>query len=173
MVRYRFALMIIVLIFLYAFSYGCAPATINKVQLQTMEFDKAPPFDLPIKLEKPEKPIPIFLDGDFNKTENIDNLEYFAFNKDEFIKIIHLSKMFDVQGEVIYLCVDIINEEIKTNNDLKELLGRKNSISQHFADLYINEQNLRLQENYQHEKENLINKVFLFIQSGIIIALVL
>jgi len=167
---------IIVIIFLIistSFISGCAPGIMNKVQLQQIELETVPPFNPPIEIQKPEKPIPIFLDGDFNKTDNTETLEYFAFNKEEFVKIIQLSQAFDIQNQLSYLYVGMINAEIETNNDLKELLGRKDIVSQHFADLYINEQNLRLQENYQHKKSKILDRIILFIQSGVIIALIL
>jgi len=174
MVKLKLMSIILIIIFLFSFTYGCAPAILNKVELQQIELDYMPPFELPVKIEKLEKPSPIALDGDFNKTDNnMENVEYFAFNKEEFVKIIQLSQGFDFQQDLIYYCVDIINSEINVNNDLKEMLGRKDTISQHFADLYINEQNLRLQETYQHEKEKILDRLLIFIQSGVILALIL
>jgi hypothetical protein len=173
MVKLKFILLTIAIILLFNSIYGCAPAIMEKVQLQQIELNQTPPFTTDLTVPKPEKPVPIFLDGDFNKTDNSDSLVYFAFNSEEFAKIIQLSQGFDVQSQVIYYCLDIINKEISVNNDIKEMLGRKDMISQHFADLYINEQNLRLQENYEYKKEKFLDRIFLFIQSGVIIALIL
>lgn len=164
---------ILIIIVSINFMYGCTPAVMDKVQIQQLNMEMVPSFDPPIKVNKPENPIPIFLDGDFNKVDNIDNLEYFAFNKEEFLKIIQLDQSFDVLNQLSYFYIGFINEEIETNNDLRDLINRKDIISQHFADLYINEQNLRLQENYQNEKDKILDKIFLFIQSGVILALIL
>lgn len=173
MVKIKLMSIFLILIFLFSFTYGCAPAVMNKVQLQQIELEMTPSFNLPVQIEKPDKPEPVFLDGDFNQTDNMEIVKYFAFHNDEFVKVIQLSQAFDYQQQLVYYCMSIINEEISVNNDLKEMLGRKDSISQHFSDLYINEQNLRLQENYQHEKEKILDRILIFIQTGVILALIL
>ena len=173
MVKIKLMSTILILIFLFSFTYGCSPAVLNKVELQQIEMDYMPPFELPVDIIKPDKPVPVMLDGDFNQPDDTGKVEYFAFSNEEFVKIIQLSQAFDFQQKLIYYCTEIINDEISVNNDLKEMLGRKDTISQHFADLYINEQNLRLQETYQYEKEKILDKIFLFIQSGVILALIL
>lgn len=170
MVKYIISL---ALIFSICFTYGCVPAVMEKVKLQQIELEATPLFNPPIQIVKPEKPNPIFLDGDFNQTDSSDNLEYFAFDKKEFVKIIQLSQSFDILDQLTYLYVGMINTEINTNNDLREMLARKDIVAQHFADLYINEENLRLQENNQHEKTKIFDKIIIFVQTGIILALVL
>lgn len=173
MVKLKFILLAVTLIFLFNFTYGCAPAIMEKVQLQQIELEPTPLFTVDLTVPKPEKPIPILLDGDFNQVDNSDDIIYFAFDATEFAKIVQLNQGFDAQSQVIYYCLDIINEEISVNNDLKEMLGRKDAISQHFSDLYINEQNLRLQENYQHEKESIMNKTIMIIEAITILGLAL
>lgn len=172
MVKFKLISIIIAFIFLFSFTYGCAPRILDKVELQQVMFKPKPEYIPPMDIEKPEKPEPIFLDGDFNKTDDMEKVEYFSFNKTEFTKIIQLSQAFDVQQSIMYFYVGIINGEIDVNNDLKETLTMKDIKAQHFADLYINEQNLRLQENYQYEKEKILNKIIIIIQTGVILGLV-
>ena len=122
MVKFKLMSMIIIFIFLFSFTYGCAPAVLEKVQLQQIEMELMPQYNPPVQIVKPEKPNPIMLDGDFNQTDNTETIEYFAFSNEEFVKIIQLSQAYDLQEQLGYIYLNIINGEIDVNNSLKEML---------------------------------------------------
>lgn len=154
-------------------SGGCTPKLIEPIKIPTIEMQERQPFIPNEKIEKPKKPNPILLEKDFAKTNDENNIEYFAFNKEEFAKIIQLSMAFDAQDKVIDSYTNMINLEIDINNDLKNLVNNKTNMEQYFADLYVNEQNLRLQENYQYEKQKFFDKLLLFIQSTVLLGILL
>ena len=65
----------------------------------------------------------------------------------------------------------IINLKIEEINALKELVATKEIMAEHIAMLYLNEQQIREIENKNFKIQLLMDKVFMIIQSGVIIAL--
>jgi hypothetical protein len=56
---------------------------------------------------------------------------------------------------------------------LKELIASKEILAEHMAILYANEQNIRKEENRTYQIQKLTDRIFMFVQSGVIVALAL
>lgn len=166
-----FLALLVMLFCLVLFVTGCAPKNIEPIRIPQIEVEESELFIPEDRIEKPEKPNPLPLDTEFSESATSRDIAYFAFKPVEFAKIVQLSKAFDAQGRVIDNYVEIINAEMEVSNSLKRLVSGKNMVAQHFADLYINEQNMRLQEEYERKKEKIFDKILLYLQSGVIIVL--
>ena len=171
-VEFIYCLILLICIMLLC-AIGCAPRIIPPIEVPVIEIEteSIEEFKPEEKLEKPEKPNPIYLNTEFSKIRDIKQIKYFAFNKKEFPKILQLSKAFDAQEKIINSYEDIINLEIQVNNNLKNIINDRTLITQHYADLYVNEQNLRLQQEYKYEKDKFLDKMLLYLQSCVIVVL--
>lgn len=159
------------LIFSLSFIYGCAPKLIDPIRLPEIPIEKEEVKFDGVRIEKPDKPKPILFTKDLILADSTNDITYFAFDAKEFSKIVQLSKAFDVQEEIISLQEDEINKRILRSNGLIDTLNEKNAIAQNFADLYINEKNLRNQEVYQCERDKRYNKILLYVETGVILIL--
>lgn len=168
-----FVMVYILFVYLLLFISGCAPTVKNHIIIPEIEIPKEEKFVPVEEINKPKKPNPIFYTKELAVTDDPKKIEYFAFTSDEFNKIVQLSKSFDAQGEVIKAYIDIIDLKIKANNSLKDMLDDRSLIAQYYADLYIDESNLRLQENYIYKRDKIINKSIMVIQSMFLLAIIL
>jgi hypothetical protein len=162
----------ILLIICLLFCFGCS----NKIEIKPIEisksnFIKSEKFILKDIIEKPEKPSYLLLDDTFQLVDDTDLVSYFAFSVDEFPKIIALSKSFDNQQLLITQLVNIININIDEINSLKDLIESKDQLANNLNLLYMNEQQQRLLEKQDYKFQHLIDKIFIVIQSGVIITL--
>lgn len=152
---------------------GCAPAIKENILIPDITMTQEEVFVPKEKILKPEKPNPIILGENFSKIEDSRQTKYFAFENEEFKKVIQLSQAFDKQDELIESYLDLINLHIGVNNYLKDIIYGKNMMLQHYSDLYVNEQNLRLQENYLNKQGKIIDRAIIIIQTIVILALAL
>jgi len=153
------------------FSFGCSKPEIKPISIPKADFEKTERFEIKQHVKKPEKPELIQLDSEFRKTNDSAQTEYFAFTKSDFAKIVALSKSFDTQKQVIDNLEYLVNIKINQINSLKELASMKESLSQHIAVLYLNEQEMRLLEQENYEFQELMDRVFMIVQGGAIMAL--
>ena len=160
-----------VLLLLALFGFGCAPATIQPMELGKATFEKTPEFDgSTVVVTKPEapNPIPLTKKGEVTTASKAD---YIAFTLDDFKKISALSLGFNVQQEVIQSLVVLVNTHIAEINALKELMATKEEIAQMLAELYANEQNMRLSVEHEAWLQGWTDKGVMAILLGIISAL--
>jgi len=153
------------------FSFGCANPEVKPIEIPKAKFEKTEPFEIKEYAEKPEKPELIQLDSNFNITQDSAETEYFAFTKSNFAKIVGLSKSFDTQKQVINNLEYLVNIKINQINSLKELVSMKENLSKSIAVLYANEQQMRQLERDNYQLQKLIDRVFMIVQGGAIIAL--
>lgn len=162
---------IITIIFACIFSFGCATIDIPVMSFPKAEFEKTEEFVLEDNVKKPGKPQFILLDSNFNVIKEQKNAAYIAFNPDEFAKIVALSEAFDAQEEVISGLADLLNIRVDEINALKELIAVKEILSEHLAQLYANEQKIRQEEARMYMWKDAMNRFFLVVKAGVIIAL--
>lgn len=161
------------LAFVICYISGCAPAVKNHIVIPEITIERDETIPVGKKIDKPKKPNPILYDKDLAVTQDPSKIKYFAFTPEEFKKIVQLSQSFDAQGDLIEAYVDLINLKIGINNDLIDLLNNKRDITQYYADLYINENNLRLQEHYIKERERILDKIVIILQTVVLLAIAL
>ena len=150
---------------------GCATPKFDPITIPQANFEKSKSFVISEKINKPSRPDFILLDANFKPTDDTSNASYFAFTPDNFAKIVALSTAFDGQDKMIDAMSSVINLRIDEINALKELVATKEILSQHIAVLYANEQQIRYLEQNNLTVERLMNRIFMVIQSGVIIAL--
>ena len=161
----------ILCILVFFFLFGCSIKNIDPIIIPTSNFEKTENFVIETHVEKPAKPNYILLDSNFQKTTNTKEIKYFAFTSEEFAKIIALSKSFDSQKDMINELEKLVNIKIEQINTLKEITVLKENLSQHLALLYSNEQNIRSLESRNFQVRQIMDRVFMIIQAGVIIAL--
>jgi hypothetical protein len=162
-----------IIIYVFVTLIGCAPVVKDHIIIPEIEIKKDEKIVPHSLIEKPKKPNPILYNSELAEVKDISEVEYFAFTSDEFKKIIQLSKSFDAQRELIETYIDLINLKIGINNDLIDIIDNKKNMTQYYADLYINENNIRVQENYIREREKILDKSIIIIQSIVLLAIVL
>lgn len=168
-----FIFLCIIVFWLMVLCEGCAPVVKDHIIIPEIEIPQEEKF-VPVEgIKKPKKPKPVFYTNELVSTDDPKKIEYFAFTSDEFSKILQLSKSFDAQDKVIRAYIDIIDFKVKINNDLRKILNDRNLIIQYYADLYIDENNLRLQENYINKKDKIINRSIIVIQGIVLLAVIL
>lgn len=162
-----------IIIILSLFIFGCGGKEIQPITIPKANFEKTEDFVIKEHINKPDKPNLQTYDKLFNETQDPNKIHYFVFDKYEFAKIVALSKAFDGQKEMIDQLSIIINLKIDEINALKELIVSKEILTEHMAILYVNEQNIRKEENRTYQIQKLTDRIFMFIQSGVIVALAL
>ncbi|MCF7910880.1 hypothetical protein K9L16_04365 [Candidatus Pacearchaeota archaeon] len=173
MKKYKQYIICSIIIILSLFIFGCGGKEIQPITIPKANFEKTEKFVIEEYINKPERPNLQTYDELFNEEQDPEKIHYFVFDKYEFAKIVALSKAFDGQKEMINQLSVIINLKIDEINSLKELIVSKEILAEHIAVLYINEQNIRKEENQTYKIQRLTDKVFMFIQSGVIVALAL
>jgi len=168
----RYVVLVIMFMIMTMFSYGCAATKIEPISIPKPEFNKSQKFIVGDTINKPDKPDYIKLDSSFKPTELLSETKYFAFTMPEFSKIVGLSSAFDSQSKMLEQLVAIINIKIDEINALKELTTTQSVLSEHLSILYANEQSMRAIENRNYTYQKLLDRVFMVVQSGVIIALV-
>jgi len=163
----------IMIFILSLFLFGCGIKEIQPITVPKANFEKTEKFVIEDRVTKPPKPELETFDASFNNTDDESRIYYFAFNKYEFAKIIALSKAYDGQDETIKHLEYIINLKNAELDALKELIATKEILTEHMAVLYANEQNIRKEENRSYQYQKIMDKVFIVLQSGVIVALAL
>lgn len=157
---------------MFLFISSCSSNTnIRQIDIPEASFEKTERFKLQGHIEKPGKPELIQLDSNFNITYDNNDTKYFAFVKNEFAKIVVLSNAFDSQKDIIDSLEDLVNVKIDQINSLKELITTNENLSKHIAVLYVNEQEMRQLEQNNYKFQKLMDRIFMIIQGGAIIAL--
>lgn len=173
MKKYKQYIIYSTIIILSLFIFGCSGKEIQPITIPKANFEKTEKFVIEEYINKPERPDLQTYDELFNEVQDPEKIHHFVFDKYEFAKIVALSKSFDSQKEMIDQLSIIINLKIDEINALKELIASKEILAEHMAILYANEQNIRKEENQTYKIQRLTDKVFMFIQSGVIVALAL
>lgn len=168
---YIFIIMLVLFFWLIISCGGCAPKLVDPIRFQKVEFEATEKFISADKIDKPDKPSPIFLGSDFKQVGQVKDAVYFAFTVSDFAKIVQLSKAFDAQDQVIKDYSVVIEADVVTINKLKEIIVLKETTIDYFSELYTNELNLRKQEEYQNKVDSMFYKVLVVVQNGVIIAL--
>jgi hypothetical protein len=121
-------------------------------------------------VKKPEKPEYILLDSEYNPTDK-SNAKYFAFTPEEFAKIVGLSKSFEAQSDILKEYNELLNLRTEQLNVMIDLIHSKETLNQHLYTMYKLEHELRLTEKQNYVITDIMNKVFIVIQAGVIVAL--
>jgi len=160
----------LLLVFLVLCCIGCAPTPHPPIEIKKVNFTKTEPITQ-APITKPDKPKYILLDENFESTLDVAKVKYFAFTATEFAKIIALSTSFDAQVDMFEQSIELTNLKIAEINALKELIATKEVLSEHLAVLYANEQNIRQLESRDYKLEKFMDRIYMVIQSGVIVAL--
>lgn len=151
---------------------GCSKQEIKPIELPKSNFEKTEYFKLDdLDFIKPPKPDYIFLDVNYKLVEDPELSYYVAFKNTEFAKIVALSKSFDNLEKINSQLVTIINLRIDEINSLKEIISYKEIISDQINLLYVNERQMRELERKEYKFQQIMDKIYIVIQSGVIIAL--
>lgn len=153
------------------FFIGCAETTnFKEYKPNEIKFDETPAYELSEKLKKPDAPKLIYLDENFQQTNDKSKAKYVAMSDKEFKKIVALNKLYNTQEELLEKQEDLINTHIATINALKELIELKNVESEQYYKLWKNSEQAYQQERQQHLISNIINRtVTVLLAAGIVI----
>lgn len=153
------------------FFIGCTgPTNFENYKPQDINFEETPVYELSEELKKPDAPKLIFLDSNFQKTEDKSTAKYVAMSDKEFKKIVALNKLYNTQEEIIEKQTDLINTHIATINALKELIELKEIEAEQYYNLWKNSE----QAYYKEKQDNLINNIInrtavILLSAGIVI----
>jgi hypothetical protein len=159
----------ILLIFILS---SCSKQEIKPIELPKSNFEKTEYFKLDdLEIIKPGKPNYILLNSEYELVDDPELSYYVAFKNIEFAKIVALSKSFDNLKEVNNQLVTIINLKVDEINSLKEIISYKEIISDQINLLYVNERQIRELERKEYKFQKIMDKIYIVIQSGVIVAL--
>jgi hypothetical protein len=167
---------IIVLFIITSLLYGCstkpAPCIDYLVPFSNSTLEKEKPFSIQgelDKLNKPEKPEPIYLNIDSTnnsiKITNPNDATHVAYSDLEYNKIVKILILTNKYKEIIKLEQDLINIKIDQINSLKELLILEQQKSRLYYHLYETYYTLYHEEMSSHKMDNLVNKAGLYLIS--------
>lgn len=171
----RIIIWFILLLSMFAFTYGCSPKTFEPYEPPMVEFETTEPYKLDLtKLQKPDKPNYITIDEDFNPVaESGKEGKYLAFTQEEFKKILVLNQLYKSQHTLLKDHESLVNIYISEVNALKELIAIKEQMLQQYITLYSLSENAYRQEKWNHQWDNTSNKIVQILMLGGIILLML
>lgn len=153
-------LVIIGLLILTIGFLGCAPKFIPPdVKPLEIKFDPTPKYNIDLStIPKPEKPVKIWVDENFQVTDE-KNAKYLILAPQEYAKYIAQLQIKETYKEIIGKQEILINTYIDQINALKELLAMENAKAMYYRELWINAENAYQQEKFDHQVSNTINRV--------------
>lgn len=157
----KYVISLLIMTFLFV---GCAPSRYEPYEPPKIEFEKTEQYNPDFSsLEKPDKPDFIYLNKDFEKTEDTSTAKYAALDNENLKKILELSKLHDTQVKIIDDQTELVNLHIEQINTLKELVKIKEFQVEQYRALYTTAENQYLQEKYDNKLSNLLKDSTLYL----------
>ncbi len=154
---------LIVLFFIALFLGGtiaCAPSDYKPYVPPKVSFDKTEAYVLDLtKIKKPDKPNYIMLNAQMQPIAEGEDPKYLAFTREEFKKIMALSELYNAQQELLTDHEILVNTHIETINALKEVIAIKEQMIDQYVALYTASENAYRYEKWDHNWDNVNNKI--------------
>ncbi|MFW6173619.1 MAG: hypothetical protein ACOC5T_07735 [Elusimicrobiota bacterium] len=117
-----------------------------------MEIEETEEYDIDLdKIEKPEKPKPIFVDKDMEEVDDPDDAQFVVFDQEEYAKISAMVKLTGNYKEIILDQEELINTKIDIINSYKEYLKLEIEKSKSYRELWANAENQKRYEQWRSD----------------------
>lgn len=141
-------------------SVGCAPrAFVPKDPIQ-IKFEPTPKYEVDLtSIVKPDKPIKIWVDANFNVVQDPKDAKYLVLTKKEYAKYVAQLQIKETYKEIIMQQEILINTYIDQINALKEYIALEQAKAKAYRDLWVDSENAYRQERYDHQMDIVVNRI--------------
>lgn len=152
-------ILLLIMMTVFVFGFGCAPKDFKPYQPSKLEFEKSKPHQLDLsQIPKPEKIQPIYVNDHFEEVSK-ENATMVVLTPDEYKKVGALVKLAVNYKQIAKEEAKLVNTKIDIINSLKELAALERKKVRAYRELWVNSENMYRQEKWEHDKDNLINRI--------------